>query len=93
MRFVTVRDFRTRPAAIWEELPGIGEIVITNNGRPIALLTPVSDATLEEDLAVVRRARALQAVERMRRLSLERGNDTMPIMEIDYEIAAARRSR
>jgi antitoxin (DNA-binding transcriptional repressor) of toxin-antitoxin stability system len=34
------------------------EMVITDNGRPIALLTPLSDETLEQSLSAMRRARA-----------------------------------
>ena len=46
MKFITVRDIRTSPAEIWKQLPEEQEMVITNNGRPIALLTPLSDDTL-----------------------------------------------
>jgi antitoxin (DNA-binding transcriptional repressor) of toxin-antitoxin stability system len=38
MKFITVRDIRSSPAAIWKRLPEEQEMVITNNGKPIALL-------------------------------------------------------
>ena len=37
-------------------------MVITNNGKPIALLTPLSDENLEETLSAIRRARAANAL-------------------------------
>ena len=93
MKFITVRDIRTSPAEIWKQLPEEQEMVITNNGRPIALLTPLSDDTLEETLSAVRRARAVNAVHQMRRLARERGLDEMSEEGIQAEIDAARRER
>jgi antitoxin (DNA-binding transcriptional repressor) of toxin-antitoxin stability system len=93
MKFITVRDIRTSPAEIWKQLSEEQEMVITNNGRPIALLTPLSDETLEETLSAVRRARAVNAVHQMRRLARERGLDEMSEDDIQAEIEAARRER
>ncbi|NBB91020.1 MAG: type II toxin-antitoxin system Phd/YefM family antitoxin [Spirochaetes bacterium] len=93
MKFITVRDIRTSPAEIWKQLPEEQEMVITNNGRPIALLTPLSDETLEETLSAVRRARAVNAVHQMRRLARERGLDEMSEDDIQAEIDAVRRER
>ena len=93
MKFITVRDIRTSPAEIWKQLPDEQEMVITNNGRPIALLTPLSDETLEETLSAVRRARAVTAVHHMRRLAREQGLDEMTEEDIQAEIDAARRER
>lgn len=93
MKFITVRDIRTSPAKIWRQLPDEQEMVITNNGRPIALLTPLSDETLEETLSAVRHARAVNAVHQMRRLAHERGLDAMSEADIQAEIDATRRER
>lgn len=43
MKFITVRDLRARPAKIWEDLGKEENIVITSNGRPLALLTGVDE--------------------------------------------------
>jgi prevent-host-death family protein len=93
MKFVTVRDLRTSPAQVWKALPGEQQIVITNNGKPIALLTPVSDATLEETLSAVRRARAMQALRRAQATAARRGARGPTMEEIDEEIRAARKVR
>jgi antitoxin (DNA-binding transcriptional repressor) of toxin-antitoxin stability system len=93
MKFITVRDIRSSPAAIWKRLPEEQEMVITNNGKPIALLTPLSDETLEETVSAVRRARAVNAARKMRRIAEERGLSSLTEDDIQAEIDAARRER
>lgn len=93
MKFITVRDIRTKPAEIWRRLPEEQEMVITNNGKPIALLTPLTDETLEETLASVRSARAQHAMRQVRRQARENGLDSMTMDEIQAEIDAYRTER
>jgi antitoxin (DNA-binding transcriptional repressor) of toxin-antitoxin stability system len=69
MKFISVRDFRTSSAGIWKKLPVEREMVVTNNGRPIALLTPLSDETLEDTVSAVRKAKAINAVKKMQEIS------------------------
>ena len=83
MKFVTVRDFRTSPSGIWKRLPSERELIITNNGKPIALLTPLSDETLEDTVSAVRRAKAINAVRKMQEISASLGNEKMPLDEIN----------
>ncbi len=90
MKFITVRDLRTAPAQIWRELPKEQEMVITNNGRPIALLTPLSDSNLEDTLKAVRKARAINAVQKMQEISIKRGNTGLEDREIEKEIKETR---
>ena len=93
MKFITVRDLRTTPAQVWKALPEEREIVITNNGKPIALLTPLTDTDLEDTLAAVRRARAINAVKKMQATAVEKGLSGMTMEEIDEEIQAYRKSK
>ena len=90
MKFVTVRDFRTSPSAIWKKLPSEREMIITNNGKPIALLTPLNDETLEDTVSAVRKAKAINAVRKMQEISVSLGNDKMPLEEINALIKDAR---
>ncbi len=92
MKFITVRDFRTNPGKIWEELPAEQEMVITNNGKPVALLTPLSDSNLEETIKSVRKARAIDAVNAMQQKSLINKNNEMTDSEIDDIISRTRNS-
>jgi len=90
MKFVTVRDIRTSPARIWRQLPEEQEMVITNNGKPIALLTPISDINLEETLKAVRTARAINAVKKMQDVSMRNGNISLSDEDIQKEINESR---
>jgi antitoxin (DNA-binding transcriptional repressor) of toxin-antitoxin stability system len=58
-------------------------MVITNNGKPIALLTPLSDKTLEDTLSAVRRARAINAVKLIQQQSIKNGLDKITLEEIN----------
>ena len=82
MRFVTVRDFRTSPGKIWKLLPVEQEMVITNNGKPIALLTPLSDENLENTVKAVRTARAINSVKRKQEISIRNKNNLLCEEEI-----------
>jgi antitoxin (DNA-binding transcriptional repressor) of toxin-antitoxin stability system len=93
MKFITVRDFRTSSAQIWKTLPEEQEMIVTNNGKPVALLTPLSDKTLEDTLSAVRRAKAVNAVKLIQQQSVKNGTDTMTLEEINYEIKTARKKR
>ncbi|MEK6718310.1 MAG: type II toxin-antitoxin system Phd/YefM family antitoxin, partial [candidate division NC10 bacterium] len=93
MKFVTVRDFRLKPGLVWERLDRDKEIILTSNGKPIALLTRVNEEDFEKTIAAVRRARALMAMEGMQRASLAAGTDRMSDAEIETEIKAAPRRR
>lgn len=89
MNFYTVRDLRTTPKSIWENLAVDGEAVITNNGRPMALLLDIADGDFEETLKAVRQAKASIAFNSMRSKAAAEGY--MSDEEIEAEIAAARR--
>src|SRR3990172_6749742 len=93
MEFVSVRDLRIQPGQVWKRLAETGELVITSNGKPIALLSGVTDATLEQTLTALRRARAQVAGSQLRASAHARGADKMATAEIDAEIKAARKAR
>jgi antitoxin (DNA-binding transcriptional repressor) of toxin-antitoxin stability system len=91
MKFISVRDFRTSSSSIWKKLPTEREMIVTNNGRPIALLTPLSDETLEDTISAVRRAKAINAVKKMQEISVKLGNDKMSLEEINAIITDVRK--
>ena len=93
MQFISVRDFRTSSAKIWRELPKEREMVITNNGKPIALLTPLTDRNLEENLSAIRQAQAIMALKQIQQQSIENGTDKMTLDEINAIIADTRKRR
>ncbi len=93
MEFVSVRDFRTRPARIWKELASHRDLIVTSNGRPVAILSATSASTIEESLAALRRARAELAVHALQSQSARMGKSRLSPRAIQAEIRAARRQR
>ncbi len=93
MKFITVRDFRTYPKKIWDELDEMKEMVITNNGKPIALLTPIFGSNFENTLKAVRQARAKMSVDKMRQISLNRKSNKLSGKEINKLIKETRKSK
>lgn len=93
MKFVSVRDLRGKSAQLWKALSDEREMIVTSNGRPIAILAAVSESNLEESLAAFRQARAVEAVASLQRRSVEQGTDRIAMDEIDTEIKAVRKKR
>lgn len=63
-------------------------MVITSNGRPVAILAAITELNLEDSLSAFRQARAIEAVASLQRQSVEQGIDNLSAKEIDAEIKA-----
>jgi antitoxin (DNA-binding transcriptional repressor) of toxin-antitoxin stability system len=92
MRFISVRDLSTKPREIWTKIKD-EEVVITSNGKPIALLLGVTEETLEKTVRSIRRSRAIIALEEMQKKSIELGLDKLTDSQIESEIRAVRKNR
>jgi antitoxin (DNA-binding transcriptional repressor) of toxin-antitoxin stability system len=93
VKFLSVRDLRGKSAQVWKDLPREREMVITSNGRPIAILAAVNESNLEEAVSAFRQARAVEAVAALQRRSVEQGKDRMSLEEINAEINEVRNKR
>lgn len=93
MKFISIRDLRGKSAQVWKELSDEREMVITSNGRPIALLAAINESNLEGSLTAFRRARAMEAVASLQTRSVQKGTDKITMDEIDTEIRAVRKKR
>jgi len=93
MRFVTVRDLRLKSGEIWRELRKEGDMVVTSNGKPVAVLSGIDSDRLEEYFGALRRARATLAVNTIQERSRRKGLDKISDAEIEAEIQAVRRGR
>jgi prevent-host-death family protein len=93
MEFITVRDLRLRPAEVWDKLRQQHEIILTSNGRPVAVIAGVGEGDVEETLIALRRARAQAAVSRMRRAAAALEADKSSAAEIEAEISQVRLAR
>jgi len=93
MKFLSVRDLKTKSSQVWKELTGQKEMIVTSNGRPIALLSSINENNLEQVLAAFRRARATNAVASIQYESTQKGTDKISLDEINAEIGAVRSKR
>jgi len=89
MDFMTIRDFRS--SSVWNKLSNEEEIVLTNNGRPAALILSITDGNFEELLNCVRQAKAMRALSAIRAEASERGFLSQD--EIEAEIKAYRKEK
>lgn len=92
MKFLSTRDLRNRPGYV-RELAQSDDLVLTSNGKPIAILVGVPDDDFEETARAIRQARAQRALSRMRRDSAQRGAERFSSSTIDAEIRAVRAKR
>ena len=93
MKFLSVRDLKTKSSQVWKELAGQKEMIVTSNGRPIALLSSINENNLEQVLTAFRRARATNAVSSIQYESTQKGTEKISMDEIDAEIGAVRSKR
>lgn len=91
MNFYSARDLRTIPKNIWNALSADGEVVITNNGKPTALMLNITEDSFEEVVRAVRQARSMIAFNSMRAKAQSRG--FMSAEDIEEEIRASRREK
>jgi PHD/YefM family antitoxin component YafN of YafNO toxin-antitoxin module len=89
--FLTVRELTASPREAWEKLARDGEVAITNNGKPAAIMLSVSDYGFDETLRIIRQAKSMRLLNRIWAEAEERG----PISdaEIEAEIQAFRTER
>lgn len=93
MDYIAVNELK-RPRAVRERLAAAEEMLLTNNGRPMAVLLYVDDEDDPEDvLMAARDARSRIALRRIREQARRSGTAELPLKEINEEIAAARRER
>ena len=90
MGFLALRELRSSTAHIDHLIERDGSVIVTNHGKPAYLIVGIDEESLEETLIDLRRVRATRALTRMQRRSTDLGNDTLPLDEVNAEIAAAR---
>lgn len=93
MKLLSVRELKTKSSQVWNELPEQKEMVITNNGKPIAVLSSVNENSLEQVLSAFRKVRAIEAVNSIQYESVRRGTDKISLEEINREIKLVRSKR
>ena len=91
MKFVTVRELRGRTSELWDQLAQQRELIVTNNGKPIAILSATDAESLEASLRNIRRSRAADALSGLQRQAERRGLDRLTLDDVNAEIQAVRK--
>ena len=73
MNFYSVRDMRTDSKRMWQDLTNGDEVVLTNNGKPSALIIDIPEGSFDEIVQAVRQAKAMIAINSMRRKAAKDG--------------------
>ena len=93
MNYLAVKDLKA-PRYVRETLGKYGEVMVMNNGRPMALMLDIgSDEDPSELLEAVHEARGRLALSRIREAARRKGSPKMSLAAINAEIMAARRER
>jgi len=93
MEFMTVRELSKSPKDTLTKLSKDGKAVLTNNGKPQALILKINEENFEQTLSLLQKLEFMQNLTEMRLASLKNGNTDMSQDEINAEIAAARKKR
>lgn len=92
MSTISVSELKRKTASQWRTTAQTGNVVITSQGQPVAVLLPIDAGSLEQTLSALRSVRALQAQAAMQKAA-RNGASKLSMEDIDAEIAAARRAR
>ena len=92
MKFLSTRELRNRPGYV-RELAQEDDLVLTANGKPVALLLGVAEGELEETARAIRQAKAQLALSRLRKRAARRGTQETSLSAINAEIRAVRSKR
>ena len=66
MNFYSIRDLRTDSKSLWQTIEQGDEAIITNNGKPAAVMISIPDGYFDEAIQTIRQARAIIALNSMR---------------------------
>ena len=93
MSTISINDLKKQPVGQWLRSVDKGDLVVTSQGRPVALLLPVQAESLESTLSVLRSVRAAQSLAALQQTAAANGTCDLSWKDIDAEIDAARQNR
>ncbi|MCL2722195.1 MAG: hypothetical protein FWD47_12775 [Treponema sp.] len=93
MEFVTVRELSKSPKNTLAKLSKNGKTILTNNGKPQALIIKINGENFEQTISLLQKLEFMQNLIDMRLTSIKNGNADMSLEEINAEIYAARKEK
>ena len=93
MQFLTIRELSKSPRETLAKMAEDGKAVLTNNGKPQALIIRIDESSFEKTLTLLQKLEFSQNLTDMRLASMRNGNSEMTLDEINAEIKATRKAR
>jgi hypothetical protein len=93
MQFVPYRLLRNQPKELRKKLEEQGELVVTVDGEPMALMLQIPKGSLEDLVMLISQIRAQLAVAAIREDARKSGRANLSDQEIDDLIREVRNSR
>ena len=93
MQFLTIRELSKSPKEALTKLDEDGKAVLTNNGKPQALIIKIDVNSFEKTLSMLQKLEFMQNLTDMRITSMKNGNSKITLDEINTEIKSARKNR
>jgi hypothetical protein len=93
MQFVPYRDLRNAPSALRKKLTSEGELVVTVDNKPFAVMISLGDENVQDILLMVSRLRAQMAMRSIRSQARKDGLDKMTLKEVNALIKKTRAER
>jgi len=93
MQFVPYRELRNTPAALRKKLADEGELVLTVDNKPLAVMINLGDENVQDILLIVSRLRAQMAARAIRSAARRKGMDKMTLKDINALIKKTRAER
>jgi prevent-host-death family protein len=90
---ISISELKQKPDEQWLKSADEGDMIVTSQGQPVAVLQPIDAESMEPTLAALRSVRAMLALEALQKAAETNGTASLSKAEIDAEIAAARQSR
>jgi antitoxin (DNA-binding transcriptional repressor) of toxin-antitoxin stability system len=91
MNLIAIKDLK-QPRRLKERLAAEKELLLTSDGRPVAVLVDVGPAEDPEAvIQAIRDSRSRLALARVRAAARKAGTSAMSMRDIEREIAATRR--
>lgn len=73
MNFYSIRDLRTESKSMWADLSRGDEVILTNNGKPSAIMIDIPEGCFDEVVQAIRQAKAMIALNSMRQRAAREG--------------------
>ena len=93
MEFVPYRMLRNQPSELRKKLDEKGELIVTLDGEPLAVMLRIPKGSLEDLVLLLSQVRAQLAVAAIREGARKRGRSRMTVEQADALVGKTRQAR